>query len=270
MFTYSGKTALVTGASGGIGEAFARHLARRGMHLVLVARSEDKLRALADELTATHGVKATVLPSDLRQTGAALGVYQQVRASGLYIDLLINNAGFATHGYFERLSLARQHEEIALNVSALVELSHAALPDMLARGAGGIINVASTVGFQPVPYMAIYGATKAFVLSFSEALWAENRGRGVRVTALCPGATATGFFDVVAAEEASLGRRADPGAVAALGLRAFERGRPSVIYGLNNALLANVSRVLPRALTVQIGERVTRPRGGPAATPKAR
>jgi uncharacterized protein len=266
MFNYAGKTALITGASGGIGEAFARQLAGKGMNLILVARSQDKLAALAADLIKAHRVRADVIVADLTQPGAAQGVYDHARALDLRVDLLINNAGFATHGYFERLTLARQHEEIALNVSALVELTHAVLPDMLARQEGGIINVASTAAFQPIPYMAIYGASKAFVLSFSEALWAENRGRGVTITALCPGATETGFFDVVAAEEASLGRRASPADVAALGLHALERRQPSAIHGLNNYLLSNLSRVVPRSITARIGEGITRPRAKQAAS----
>jgi uncharacterized protein len=270
MFNYASKTTLITGASGGIGEAFARQLAGKGMNLILVARSQDKLAALAADLSNAHRVRADVIAADLVQPGAAQGVYDRARALDLRVDLLVNNAGFATHGFFEQLPLARQLEEIALNVSALVELSHAVLPDMLARRDGGIINVASTAAFQPIPYMAIYGASKAFVLSFSEALWAENRGRGVTITALCPGATETGFFDVVAAEEASLGRRASPADVAALGLHALERGQPSAIHGLNNYLLANLSRAVPRSITARIGEGITRPREKKVATTNGR
>jgi short-subunit dehydrogenase len=260
MFDYRNKTVLVTGASGGIGEAFARLLAAKGAHLVLVARSEGKLLALAAELSAGYGIRADVVAADLARPGAAREVYARAKMLGHPIELLVNNAGFATHGRFETLDLTRELEEINLNVTALVELTHAALPDLLARGSGGILNVASTVGFQPVPYMAVYGATKAFVLSFSEALWDETRGRGVTVTALCPGATETGFFDVVNAREASLGRRASPRDVAALGLRAWERRLPSAVHGRQNALLANASRFLPRGITARISGRITRPR----------
>jgi len=259
-YTYKGKTVLVTGASSGIGEAFARELAARGMDLVLVARSEDKLRTLAAELARGHGIRAETVAADLGGEGTAARLYDEVEGLGMRVDMLLNNAGFGTHGPFETLSPDRDHAEVMLNVSAVVDLSHAFLPAMVERGDGAVINVSSTAGFQPLPYMAVYGATKAFVLSFSEALWAEYRGRGVRVLALCPGATETPFFGVVGAEEASVGRRRAPQQVVATGLRALERGRGSAIDGAFNYWLAQTPRLAPRGLTALNSKRLMRPR----------
>ncbi|UJR78318.1 SDR family NAD(P)-dependent oxidoreductase [Sandaracinus amylolyticus] len=260
MFDFAGRTVLITGASSGIGEEMARQLAAQGSHLVLVARTERALRALADELGASHGVRVDVIALDLARSGAASEVRELVRARGIVVDVLVNNAGFATHGRFEELPIARQSEAIALNVVALVELTHAFLPDVIARR-GGVIQVASTAAFQPVPYMATYGATKAFVLSFSEALWAELRDRDVRVLALCPGATETRFFDVVGAEEAAVGRKASPADVVREGLAAFRRDRSTVVTGWGNWLLAGVSRFTSREIAARITARLTRPRG---------
>jgi short-subunit dehydrogenase len=264
MFDYKDHTALITGASSGIGAEFARTLAARGMHVVLVARSKDRLEALAETLTREHGVRAHAIPADLSKPGVAQRVLDQTKAIGAAIDLLVNNAGFATYGVFEEVSLERQREEIALNCSGLVEMTHAFLPGIVAGGRGGVINVASTAAFQPVPYMATYGATKAFVLSFSEALWAENRGRGVRVLALCPGATETPFFDVVSAPEASIGAREKPEIVVARALKAFEDGRSYLISGTKNCLMAQAGRLLPRSTTVSVAYRMMRPKALPA------
>ncbi|RJS21984.1 oxidoreductase [Corallococcus sp. H22C18031201] len=259
-FTYPGRRALITGASSGIGESFARVLAARGMNLILVARSEDKLRALATELSASHGIHAEVMPTDLGQDGAARALWGRCEARGLEVDLLINNAGFATYAPFESSPLAREHEQVMLNVTALMDLSHLALPGMLARGEGGIINVASTAGYQPVPYMAVYGATKAFVLSFTEALWAENRERGVRVLALCPGPVETPFFDVVGTRSVAVGVMMTSEQVVLAGLRGLEQGRPSLVAGWRNWLQANLARLSPRALTVKIAAGMMKPR----------
>ena len=199
--------ALITGASAGIGLEFALRLAERGYDLILVARRRDRLLELAAQVRSGHGeVRAEVIAADLSGAASAATVAAEVARLGMHVDLLVNNAGFGTHGYFETLSTEREHEEIALNVATLVGLTHAFLPAMLARGRGGVINVASTAAFQAVPYMAVYGATKAFVRSFSEALYEEVRGRGVRVLALCPGPTATEFFDTAVARAA----RSDP------------------------------------------------------------
>ncbi|HEY6881260.1 MAG TPA: SDR family oxidoreductase [Polyangiales bacterium] len=252
-YDFRNKTVLITGASMGIGEAFARALAERGARLVLVARSERRLTELAAELGG-----ATVIVQDLAQRGAARRVFEVVEAHGLAIDVLINNAGFATRGTFGELSLELQREEIDLNVGALVELTHVFLP-MLERRRGGVIHVASTAGFQPVPYMAVYGATKAFVLSFSEALWAEYHERGVRVLALCPGSTDTPFFDRVG-DGASVGTRRQPEDVVASALRAFDRNQSYVVDGLKNYWLAQASRFVPRRTTIRITANMMRPR----------
>ena len=260
MFLYQGKTALITGASGGIGAAFARALAARGANVILVARSEDRLRAPGEELARDHGVRAEVVAADLTRPGAAGELRAAVAARGLMVDLLVNNAGFGTYGRFGTLAPEREHDEVALNVAAMVDLTHLFLPAMLERGDGGVINLASTSAFQPLPYMAVYGATKAFVLSFSEALWAECRGRGVRVLALCPGPTATGFFAVVGSEDGAVGQTRTAAQAVATGLRALERGRPSVVDGWANYLRAQTPRLAPRGLVARIGERITRPR----------
>ncbi|MBJ6764965.1 SDR family oxidoreductase [Myxococcaceae bacterium JPH2] len=259
-FTYQGRRALITGASSGIGESFARVLAARGMNLILVARSEDKLRALATELSSLHGIHAEAMPMDLGRDGAARALWSRCEERGLEVDLLINNAGFATYAPFESSPLAREHEQVMLNVTALMDLSHLALPGMLARGEGGIINVASTAGYQPVPYMAVYGATKAFVLSFTEALWAENRERGVRVLALCPGPVETPFFDVVGTRSVAVGVMMTSEQVVLSGLRGLEQGRPSLVAGWRNWLQANLARLSPRALTVKVAAGMMKPR----------
>lgn len=259
-FNYTNQTVLITGASSGIGRVFAETLAARGAHVLLLARSGAVLDALAADLSRRHGIRAHALVADLGQPGAASEAYARACALGLPPDVLINNAGFATHGRFESIGLARQTLEVAVNCTALMELTHRALPHMLAQRRGAIINVASTAALQPDPYMAVYGASKAFVLSFSEALWAENHRRGVRVLALCPGATDTAFFDVVAAPEAAVGRRMAPQAVVDEALRALDRGRSSHVAGRPNRLLAWLPRLLPRQTVLGIVEGMLKPK----------
>ncbi|WP_437829198.1 SDR family NAD(P)-dependent oxidoreductase [Sorangium sp. So ce1153] len=259
-FPYRGRRALVTGASSGIGESFARELAARGMDLVLVARSEGKLRALASELAKRHGVAVEVVASDLSREGAARALHAQCEEKGLHVDLLVNNAAFGTHGPFHEAPLARQHEQVTLNVTAVVDLSHLFLPGMVERGEGGIINVASIAAYQPLPYMATYGATKAFVLSFTEALWAEVRERGVRVIALCPGPVETRFFDVVGTRDVAVGPMATPEQVVLAGLRGLEKGSPSLIVGLRNWVQSNLPRLFPRELALRVTSGIMKPR----------
>lgn len=265
MYRYEDKCVVVTGASMGIGEAFALELAERGARLVLVARSRDKLERLATRIARDAKHAPVVVALDLGRPGAAERLVSSLRERSLEVDVLINNAGFATYGPFEDVSLAEQSAEIALNVQALVELSHALLPDIVARR-GGIMQIASTAAFQPVPFMAVYGATKAFVLSFSEALWAELRPRGVRVLAVCPGATDTPFFARVGAEEASLGKKAPPAAVVASALRAFDKNRSHVVCGTGNYLTAQLARVFPRETTARITAGLMKPRTPRLAT----
>ena len=188
-------------------------------------------------------------------------VYRRTQALGVAVDLLVNDAGFGTYGCFDTITSEREHEEIVLNVTALVDLTHAFEPAMVERKEGGIINVASIVAFQPVPYQAVYGASKAFVLSFSLALWAEYRKRGVRVVALCPGPTATNFFTLLGADDVPrLGRMHTPEAVAMAGLRALEQGRPYAVEGRRNAFGVQLTHLAPLALTARAFARMMRPR----------
>jgi short-subunit dehydrogenase len=227
---------------------------------VLVARSEEKLRALATDLDTRHGVQVHVIAADLSREGAPQQVADECAQRGLAIDLLINNAGFATYARFGREPFAREHGQVMLNVAAVVDLTYLLLPAMLERGHGGIINVASTAGFQPVPYMSVYGATKAFVISFSEALWAENRGTGVRVLALCPGPVETPFFDAVGSREPAVGVMNTSENVVLTGLRALEQGKNYVIPGWQTYLLAQVARFFPRSWVVLIAKQMFTPR----------
>ncbi|WP_297152031.1 SDR family oxidoreductase [Thermogemmatispora sp.] len=252
-YHYRGKTALITGASSGIGLAFAQALAARGMQLILVARSEERLRQLASELQERHGIQAEVIVSDLSREGAATQLASAVRERGLHVDLLINNAGFGTYGPFVEQSPEREHEEIMLNVAALVDLTHALLPAMLARGEGAVINLASLAAFLPIPHMAVYAATKAFVLSFSHALGAEYRRQGLRVLAVCPGPVATNFFAVIGTSQEDMpGVILSPEQVVAASLHALERGRSQVVPGLLNKLMAFGSHLVPRALGARV------------------
>lgn len=261
-YQYQGKTALITGASSGIGEEFARQLAVRGMHLVLVARSAGKLQSLADELSSRNGIRIHVIPSDLGKPGAARQLFDACLLRGLHVDLLVNNAGCGTFGAFEEIPWERDNEMIQLNCAALCDMAHAFIAPMLAKGEGAIINTASSAGFQPTPWFAAYGATKAFVLSLSESLWALYRRRGIRVTALCPGPVATGFFaatksnieDVKMFQNTLTAER-----VVREGLRAMERGRPSIINGWFNWLQAFSVRLGPRWLTAIVSEYLMRP-----------
>jgi short-subunit dehydrogenase len=257
---FSGQTALITGASTGIGAAFAKELAARGAHLILVARSEDRLRALAAEITAAHAVRVDVLPADLAHPGAGHDLANSVAALGRTVDVLVNSAGFATHGDVATADRDRLLQQVQLNCAAVVDLTARFLPEMTARRGGAIVNIASTAAFQPVAHMAVYAATKAFVLSFTEALWAEAKPHGVNVIAVCPGATDTPFFDVVGAEEASVGRRRMPEQVVTTALHGLAKGRPSVVDGNTNALLATLQRFLPHRTVLGIAERTVRPR----------
>jgi short-subunit dehydrogenase len=253
------KATLITGASSGIGETFARKLAAQGHDVLLVARSEDKLIALCNELGLNHNVRAQYFVADLSQPDAPARLLEETRERNLEIDLLINNAGFGSMGEFGKLDLNRELNMIDLNVRSLVELTHLFLQPMRQRGSGSIINVASTASFQPVPFMATYAATKAFVLSFSEALWEENRAYGVKVMALCPGVTETSFF------EASRMKR-PPGRVIQtseqvvdVALRALKRGKSSVISGWPNRITVESERVVPRSLILRAIGAIMRP-----------
>ena len=240
---------LVTGASAGLGAEFARACAARGETLALVARRRDRLEALA----CVRGGEFHVFAGDLAAPGAAARLFADVEAKGLTIDTLINNAGFGLVGRFADLPRDRQREMIDLNVAALVELTHLALPGMRARARGAILNVASTAAFQSGPGFGIYFATKAFVLSFTEALHQELKGSGVRVTALCPGPTATEFGAVAGVTSARFDRfSTDAAGVVRAGLKGLDRNRAIVIPGVMNKVTAQSSRFLPRALMRRI------------------
>lgn len=248
-------TALVTGASSGIGAELARSLARRDHDLILAARRADALEVLATELRAEHGRAVTVTPADLSTDEGPPALLDAVLGAGLQVDVLVNNAGFATHGPFARIDLETELAELRLNVVALTWLAKALLPGMLERGRGGILNVASTAAFQPGPGMAVYYASKAYVLHLSEALSEEVRGSGVTVTALCPGPTETGFQRRAGLQGTRLERRRgifqDASTVAEQGVRAFERGQRVFVPGTANRLGTIVARLVPRAWTAR-------------------
>ncbi|MGG7465327.1 SDR family NAD(P)-dependent oxidoreductase [Plantibacter sp. YIM 135347] len=242
-----GGTTLITGASSGLGVEFAKRFASRGSNLVLVARRADRLEALATELRTTTGVEVTVIPADLGVEGAAAKLHGEVGRRGLRITSLVNNAGFGSHGAFDEADPERMVGEIQLNVGTLVELSRRFMPQLL-EGNGALVTIASTAAYQPTPGMAVYGATKAFVLSFTEALWAEARGTGLRVLAVSPGATETEFFDVVGTEDAAVGRKQTSRQVIDTAFRALDRpdGGPSVVSGRMNHFTALGTRLLSR------------------------
>ena len=246
------ETALITGASSGIGLDLARLFAKDGFDVVLVARGEEKLREVAAELERDHGVKAHVIALDLAQPGAAARLVAQLPAD---VDVLVNNAGFGVAGAFTDTELAKEIEMIQVNVVALTELTKLLLPPMVARRRGRVLNVASTAAFQPGPLMAVYYATKAYVLSFSEAIADELRNRCVTVTALCPGPTETGFAGIAGMTESRLFNVATPmtsADVARAGYAAMRRGQRVVVPGMKNKLLTQSIRVSPRRLVTTI------------------
>ncbi len=261
--TYSKSTALITGASGGIGMELSRLFARDGYNLILVARSTEKLQALASELERAHGVTITVLPADLSRPDVAQEIYRQVQAKNLQVDALVNNAGFGIMGAVATARLEDSLEMIQLNMASLTVLTRLFLPDMLKRKSGRILNVGSTGSFSPVPTMAIYGATKAYVLSFSEALAEELRSTGVTVTALCPGVTITGFQARSGVGDARMVAMGSMTAeqVALAGYKALMRGQPVVIPGFWNSLMIFATRLAPRSLMVRVSRQFMEPAG---------
>ena len=235
---------LVTGASAGLGAEFARQCARRGEPLALAARRRDRMEALAAEL----GGDIHIFEADLARAGAAASLIAELAAEGLSVGTLINNAGFGLGGKFADRPLDRLSEMIDLNIRSLTELCHLVLPAMRERGEGAILNVASTAAFQPGPNMAVYYATKAYVLSFTEALHHELKGSGIRVSALCPGPTHSEFSDVADSHSPTLERMKMPAApVVAAGLAGLDRNTAVVVPGFRNKVGAQASRVLTRA-----------------------
>jgi hypothetical protein len=248
--------AVITGASSGLGAIFADQLAKRGHSLVLAGRDETRLKAVAQQV----GGNVELVVGDLATEAGVDALVTHL--DGRDIDILVNNAGFGTYGPFAEIDAGREHELVAVNVDALVRLTHAILPGMLARGRGGILNVASTIAFQPGTYQATYGASKAFVLSLSQALWAETRGSGVTVTALCPGPTRTGFVDALGSDvshTATYRRLAAPEPVVAAGLRALDRGRAVVVPGWRFRVMATGGRLAPGWLAALMSGRMLRP-----------
>ena len=248
--------AVITGASSGLGAIFADQFAKRGHSLVLAGRDEARLKAVAHRID--QNVELVV--GDLGTTKGVEDLITQL--ANREIDVLVNNAGFGTYGPFAEIDAEREHELVAVNVDALVRLTHAVLPKMLARGRGGILNVASTIAFQPGPYQATYGASKAFVLSLSQALWAETRGTGVTVTALCPGPTRTGFVDALGSDvshTATYRHLAAPEPVVAAGLKALDGGRAVVVPGWRNQMTSAFGHLTPGSLSARVAGRMLRP-----------
>jgi short-subunit dehydrogenase len=254
------NTTLITGASSGIGAAFARKFAALGRNVLLVARSEEKLITICNELGRMSGIRAQYFAIDLTEPDAAARLFEETKTRGLEIDTLVNNAGFGSMGYFDKLDLAREVEMIQLNATALVDLTYRFLLPMRARKQGTIINVASTAGFQPVPFMATYAATKAFVLSFSEALSEENRHLGVHVMALCPGVTETNFFEAAKMDRPPIRGSQTPEEVVETAIRGLKRKRSVIISGWPNRLTVFAERFFPRSVVLKIAGKALRGR----------
>ena len=252
------KWAVITGASSGLGAIFAEQLAQRGLSLILTGRDEARLNEVKTRIGPNTPVELVI--GDL---GTDAGVEDLItHLDGRVIDVLVNNAGFGTYGPFANIEADREHNLVGVNVDALVRLTHAVLPGMLARSHGGILNVASTIAFQPGSYQATYGASKAFVLSLSQALWAETRGTGVTVTALCPGPTETGFVGALGSDvshTAIYKHLAAPEPVVAAGLRGLDRGRAVVVPGWRLRIMATGGRLSPGWMSALMSARMLRP-----------
>ncbi|HEX5097862.1 MAG TPA: SDR family oxidoreductase [Polyangiaceae bacterium] len=247
---FENRWALVTGASSGLGAELARRMAEHGAHLVLTARSRDRLEELAQDLRRVNGTRTHVVPVDLADPDGAATLARTVRELGVPIAHLVNNAGIGSAGAFAELDAARESSLVELNVAAMVRLTRALLPGMLATRDGGVLNVASTVAFQPVPYMATYAATKAFVVSFTLALATELEGSRVRVMALCPGPVRTGFQAAAGIERPGLPIAVlSPQRTVELALAAYARGERLFVPGVVNGLQVGAARLLPRSLT---------------------
>lgn len=260
-----GKTALITGASAGLGTEFARLFAQGGHDVVLVARRKDRLEALATELRTAHSVRTLVVDADLADPAAPQHVFEAVTAAGLEVEFLVNNAGFGSNGAFSTLPLQRELEQIQVNISALTHLTGLFLPGMLARKSGRILNLGSTAGFQPGPFMATYYATKAFVNAFSEALSFELRDTGVTCTVSCPGPVATEFGGIAGNDKSRLFKKAGGVAKAAdVAQEAYDamlEGKPVVVHGFLFKVMQQSQRLSPRAavlaITASMNQRVS-------------
>lgn len=248
------KTALVTGASSGLGADFARELARQGAHLILVARREERLRQLQAEIKAAQGVQVDVVSLDLAVPGAPQALYDQLKGAGKAVDVLVNNAGYGVFGDFLSQPWEKQENMLALDVVALTHMTRLFLPEMVSRGFGAILQVASIAAYQPSPTYASYGGAKSYVLNFSEALHYELRGSGVTVTTISPGVTATEFFDVAGQQPALYHRlmMMESEEVARQGVRALLHGKASVVPGFVNSLLAGMARIAPSWMSAPV------------------
>jgi short-subunit dehydrogenase len=253
------KATLITGASSGIGEAFARRLAAEGHNLVLVSRSEAKLHEICDELMLKHKITAHYVATDLIAYGSHQELYNETQRHGFEIEWLINNAGMGSMGDFAEMNLENAHAMIELNVTALVALTHLYLKEMRAQKRGSIINISSAAGFQPLPFFAVYAATKAFVTSFSEAIAEENRPFGIDVLAVCPGSTKTNFFKAGKIDRPiEVKGQQTPEQVVDTALRALKSHRRKVVSGLANYLGSIVGGYLPSAVTTRVVGRALR------------
>jgi uncharacterized protein len=254
------KTVLITGASSGLGIEFARLFAADGYDLVLVARRRERMQALADELRAAHRVEAHIMAADLAQPDTPVRIAGELEESGTHLDALVNNAGFGSNGPFAENDAAREFEMIEVNVAALVKLTRLLLPGMLARRSGRILNIGSTAGFQPGPFMAVYYASKAFVGSFSEALAFELKGSGVTVTLSCPGPVATEFARIAGNEKSRLFgvKVATPADIAGEAYRAMLEGRPAIVHGLRYKVMHQSLRLSPRAAVLSLAASLNR------------
>lgn len=254
MASNTGKTALITGASSGIGKALATEFAQGGYSLVLAARTLSKMQEIAESLQRQHGITATVIAADLQTDKGAVQLHSDIKVRGIMLDALVNNAGIGTFGDFSASELPDELAMMRLNMNTVVALTRLFMPDLLATR-GKILNVASTAAFQPVPTMAVYAATKAFVRNFSEAIASELEGTGVTVTALCPGPTVSGFFDKAEMHGSGLvkGKKLPTSEeVAHAGYLAMQRGERVYIHGVMNWLLAQSHRATPRNLMTRI------------------
>jgi len=262
MKDFNGKTALITGASSGLGEAYALALADRGAKVILVARRADRLRELSDRINAKHGIYAsTVIPMDLSSRDAASTLAKVIKGRGTQVDILVNNAGFGSTINFIDEDPTSITNELTVNVTTLVELTRHFLPGMIERKDGAVINIASTAAFQSLPYMAVYGATKAFVLSFTEALWGETRKQGVRVLAVCPGPTQTEFFDAGGSSPALGKMIRQSNDVIETTFKALGKkfSKATVIDGGINKATAMSSRFFTRKFAIKLAARVMNP-----------
>jgi uncharacterized protein len=260
MAEWRGKWALVTGASAGIGRHLATQLAADGANLVLTARRDDRLAQLAAELAEHYGVQVETFPADLSRPRTPDEIFLFTQQKGLFVEVLINNAGFGAYGPFYELPCQRQLDMVQVNIGSVVHLTHLFLPAMVERRSGYVMIVSSVAAFQPVPYISTYAATKAFDLLFAEGIAEEVRRHGVRVSALCPGSTASEFLQVAGQPERMAGSQETAEKVARVGLEALAKGRPEVISGFRNWIQVEAQRLAPRRLVTRVAAGLFEPR----------